>query len=1234
MEDTMKRLTLILGLLLLLSAVLFAEDMIVSTYSNEVRLISSSANNIIAELSLGQFSREAVQINGSTWYELSLKKAGLTLEPGLPQVPVMAGSFIIPGTARMELSVLNTEYVDLAMPIAPSKGNLTRDIDPASVPYTFGEFYNTSGSYPEQIAYITEPFIIRDYRGITVRFQPFVYMPETQTLRVFTKVRVALNNTGTDLTNSISSPRNTYSRFFEEIYSNLFLNFGDAKYPLLDEQGRILVIKHSMFDTTIQPYVDWKRQNGYTVDVVDVSTAGPTANQIKTYIQGQYDLNNGLMFVQLVGDAQQIPTLSSGGGGSDPSFALTAGGDSYPDIYIGRFSAQTVAELETQIFRTVQYERDIQNGATWLQRAMGIASNEGGGSQGDMGESDATHMNLIRDDLLGYGYTSVDQMYQAMGATAAQVAANLNQGRGFINYVGHGSDTSWVTTGFNNNNVNALVNDNMLPFIVSVACVNGNFTNQTCFAEAWLRSVNESTGAPAGAVAMYASTVNQGWNPPMRGQDEVTDLLIADTRRTIGGLYFNGSSKMIEVYGTSGISEYKNWTIFGDASLQVRTKDPMLMSPSYMPVLMIGMSTMSVQAPPRARITLSGNGIVYGTTVADQAGNATLTMANPPLEPMDLSLTITAFNYQTGIYPIQVLPAQGPYVIVEDFTITDGNNNQADFGETINLNLSLNNVGADPAVGVSATIVSSDPYLTVLTSEESFGTIAANQIGNSTTGFSLQIGANVPDQHEAGFMILISLQDGTTYEYQRSITVNAPNFSWGGLQVSEVEGNGNGRVDAGEVITVTIPVTNNGHAGASNLETTLMVGNVLALIDPIVTNITELPVNGNAQYIYQISFSSQIPVGSVASLTAMLYSGAYTAVNTYNVTIGMMIEDFESGNFTGYPWTFTGGNWTTAPGSYNGSNSAKSATITHNGSTAMTVQMDVPQGGNISFWKKVSSEQNYDYLKFYINGVMKNQWSGTSDDWSQATYAVQPGLTTFKWEYVKDSMVSSGSDCAWIDDIIFPSVGGTAGTPAIAVNVTTIDFGSIETGEENIQNLIITNSGTASLLVSAAVQAPFYLSQGENLTFNMSIPAGESYNLPVIFRPSEGGLFSSLLNLTSDDPNALHTEIALMGLASTVDNDDNLNPMVTALKGNYPNPFNPTTTIAFSLSDASPVKIEIYNILGQKVTTLVNSQLAAGQHNVSWNGRDDNGRGVASGVYFYKMSAGRYTSTKKMIMMK
>ncbi|MEA2097237.1 MAG: FlgD immunoglobulin-like domain containing protein, partial [Candidatus Cloacimonadota bacterium] len=84
-----------------------------------------------------------------------------------------------------------------------------------------------------------------------------------------------------------------------------------------------------------------------------------------------------------------------------------------------------------------------------------------------------------------------------------------------------------------------------------------------------------------------------------------------------------------------------------------------------------------------------------------------------------------------------------------------------------------------------------------------------------------------------------------------------------------------------------------------------------------------------------------------------------------------------------------------------------------------------------------------------------------------------------------------------------------------------------------------------------------------------------------------------------------------------------------------PNPFNPTTTISFSVTQNSDfVTLEVYNIKGQKVKQLVNNQLSAGKHSVIWNGKDNNGKSVTSGIYFYKMKAGKFTSTKKMILLK
>jgi len=100
-------------------------------------------------------------------------------------------------------------------------------------------------------------------------------------------------------------------------------------------------------------------------------------------------------------------------------------------------------------------------------------------------------------------------------------------------------------------------------------------------------------------------------------------------------------------------------------------------------------------------------------------------------------------------------------------------------------------------------------------------------------------------------------------------------------------------------------------------------------------------------------------------------------------------------------------------------------------------------------------------------------------------------------------------------------------------------------------------------------------------------------------------------------------------------NENEVAPVyATALKGNFPNPFNPETTIQYSVKENSPVSIEIFNVKGQKVRSLVNNVKEAGEHTVVWNGTDDNGRAVSSGVYYFKMNAGKYSSTKKMIMMK
>jgi flagellar hook assembly protein FlgD len=91
---------------------------------------------------------------------------------------------------------------------------------------------------------------------------------------------------------------------------------------------------------------------------------------------------------------------------------------------------------------------------------------------------------------------------------------------------------------------------------------------------------------------------------------------------------------------------------------------------------------------------------------------------------------------------------------------------------------------------------------------------------------------------------------------------------------------------------------------------------------------------------------------------------------------------------------------------------------------------------------------------------------------------------------------------------------------------------------------------------------------------------------------------------------------------------------VNSLDQNYPNPFNPQTTIAFSVRDRGVVSLKVYNVAGELVRTLASEEFTAGAHTKVWDGRNDAGQPVSSGVYFYKLVSNNFTQTKKMVLLK
>ncbi|MFU8843923.1 MAG: C25 family cysteine peptidase, partial [Bacteroidales bacterium] len=1051
----------------------------------EINLLHSSVEETTIRFDIPGFFRTQVETPQGKEVIIGCENGVQITQKGTPDLPKMFTSIIIPDLADMEIVIEKSDFTEFTnIAVAPSKGHFTRDINPDDVPYTYGPDYKTDTFWPGVITQLEDPFIFRDFRGQTVNIFPFQYNPVTKVLRVYSEITVSVKPSGKQGINPFvrTTTSGTFDPDFLQIYQRTFLNKGaqiNSDY-IISEEGSLLIICYDAFMPAMTPFVNWKRTIGRKTEMVSTNVTGTTATAIKNYVTNYYNTNPDFTHLLLVGDAPQINTNIISGNASDQAYGFLVGNDQYNEIFVGRFSSENISHVQTQVQRMIEYERDMNQTDTWMRTGMGIARNEGTGG-GHYGENDYVHMNFIRDSLLNFTYDVVYRNYDGNvpgvpNTTAAIISQGINDGVTIINFCNHGSVTGWSVANYNITHVNSLTNVGKLPFIWSVACVNGDFVSNLCFAETWLRATHN--GEPTGAIGTMMSTINQAWQPPMTGQDEMVTILVEKRdhiKRTFGGLSINGSMKMIPAHGLSGIETHVTWTLFGDPTLMVRTDVPQPFAPNYNPVLLLGTSSFTVAAPNSdgayAAVTrlndVTGEVTILGTAYFS-GGTAMINFAEPLAEPENLTLALTGFNKETYLdNQLQVIPPAGPYVTYHSHTINDaaGNNNGlADYGESIMLHVGLENVGIETANNTAASLSTSDPYITITDNYQSWGNIAAGATSVQNNAFAMTIAGNVPDQYPVSFDLDITADPDNAWNSTFSVTINAPALQFGNLTINDnTGGNGNGLLDPGETADISVQVINNGHSlspsGPALLTSAspwITINNGTFAMDPVAPG-------GQAILAFSVTTSPATPIGTPVDLCVDVSAGSYGINHTFYRPVGLVLEDWETGNFASFPWTF-GGNlpWViTSADPYEGVYSAKSGAITHNQTSDLVVELNVSEAGNISFFRKVSSEAGYDYLRFYIDGALQAQWAGELA-WGEVSFPVAAGPRTFSWRYYKDGYVSIGSDCAWIDYIVFPSIIPPPDPPEIVLNPLSFEV-SLPVDASQVKQLTIGNTGDETL---------------------------------------------------------------------------------------------------------------------------------------------------------------------------
>lgn len=435
-------------------------------------------------------------------------------------------------------------------------------------------------------------------------------------------------------------------------------------------------------------------------------------------------------------------------------------------------------------------------------------------------------------------------------------------------------------------------------------------------------------------------------------------------------------------------------------------------------------------------------------------------------------------SLMTYVSPFLLLsaPNQG-YETYYNHIINDGaygnNNGTPDFGENLLLTLSLKNIGLKADTNVFVTLSCDSPLIAFADSTEMFGNFTPNEIKTKSDAFLFHISDSIVNNTELIFDVKAVNNLDSIYYSSFSIKALAPELTITNIRINDPAGNNNQVLDPGESADIVIKYKNVTLFNATNPVSHLSSQqSFITILNPAVSLATLAPGQTDSA-VFHVTVSN-IPFGSAAEFTNLIKYSFQSTQKSFVESIGLIVEDWETGGFLKFPWAFAGNKeWemdTTTK--WEGEFAAKSKTITHNQTAALTLNYNVMFNDSISFFRKVSSEIFHDVLGFYIDGVKVGQWSGNLN-WKRVAYPVTAGLHTFKWEYMKDASGSNGSDAAWVDFIVFPPETKTmvfAGNNMSSCENQPVQMNATAT---NYQSLVWSTSGSG-LFSDNTILNPIY----------------------------------------------------------------------------------------------------------------------------------------------------------------
>ena len=1054
-------------------------------------------------------------------------------EPSLPmfghmlEIPLCDGLTVKTANARYD--TIDGATLGLTAPIMPAQQPRTKsDRTPLTLAMNYAT-YSTNALYSEELVTVEKIGIARNQNLAVLHFAPVQYNPVTNQVVICRSVDVTITYANADQEATQNMQELHYSPAFAAAATMNTLPRKDAAY-----QGapiRYLIVAGSTFEGQLDELVTWKKRKGYRIDVVYTSNAsvGTTNTSIKNYIKGLYDNataeDPAPTFVLLVGDVAQMPQNSSTITGNsldndhptDLYYFTWTSGDNLPDCYYGRFSVTSATELASAIAKTLKYEQYTFTDPSYLNKAIMVAGVDNG-SNNDNGYkfADPTHDYAITNYVNGstpYPFASV--YYRKNASTSYPSVSNLivgsnghslysdtagatlrtkyNEGAGWINYSAHGDVTEWSCPTLTTTHVNSMTNKGKFGVMIGNCCLSNKFSESVCLGESLLRKDDAGAAMYIGGsnytywyqdlywAVGYRSTVassgtgvgmDMSVNTAYPGCYDLMCHTHGEAQSTwhtsIGSLIAAGNNA-VQTSGTSGNYNFPlyYWEIYhlmGDPSITPWLTTPDDMTLTVASTVTAGTTSLEVTAVPYAYVAMTTGSDEYNLVAAafaNASGVATLSL------PSDLAVgtyevVASAQQYKTAFAPVSVIVPSGPYVLANSLT----EDNTLYVGQSATYSIDLENVGTATANNITISFTSNNDHVSVVDGSYNLASLNASATQTFNGIFSVQADATCTDQMPVTLSATISWTGCETPAVIRLNTVvNAPNpvvtYTWDPT-----------RVAPGGSAVCNVTMTNQGHMAMENV--TMTFNEDFPLVE--VTggpNTFNLAVGGTVNYSYTATVDAQMPDNVTIPFNLNVANDSYNYSEVLRLLVSSSApgDNFDDGNVDGwtggdYPWIATNAQYHSASYSMRSANSLRNSRTSE-----MSYTYSSNQDDSIRFYYKVSSEANYDFFHFYIDGVEQTLAAGNSGevDWTYVAFPVAAGSHTYKFTYAKDYSTTSGSDCAWVDDVVFPTTATalqTARTDQVCQNASyTLNGETINTSVEGTQYLIENlTSGTGNLV--------------------------------------------------------------------------------------------------------------------------------------------------------------------------